>query len=233
MTRNKILGSVLVIASLSGATLTQAADIQCLTPIDVIGTEAKIRAHDYSSIVWLKNAPLSDLTVGYGPGSDPKAEISIVDGQYHVAHPEGDQIKVDLNPTDQGAAMLVRATPTAWADAGTLEDLLDLASLNEALSARIKEMGCTGDATLPFRITAHADEVKWSVDGEPEKALGTIADADVIIVGVYSNHDKANTFMSPGFSLHAHVQVPSTGLAGHVVEATLADGAVLQLSAAN
>ncbi|MFN3292960.1 MAG: hypothetical protein ACK414_05760 [Gemmobacter sp.] len=233
MTNKKLFGSLLVLAALSGATSVAAADIQCLTPIDVTGTEAKIRVHDYSSIVWLKNAPLSDLTVGYGPGSDPKAEISIIDGQYHVARPEGAEIRVDLNPADQGAAMLVRATPAAWADAGTLKDLFDLASLNAALSARIKEMGCDGDATLPFRITAHADEVKWSVDGEPEKALGTIADADVIIVGVYSNHDKANTFMSPGFSLHAHVHVPATGFAGHVVEATLADGAVLQLSAAN
>lgn len=222
---------VLLAALPAGA--ASAADIQCLSPIDVIGTEARIRAHDYSSIVWLRNAPLSDLTVGYGPGSDPRAEISIVDGHYHVGHPEGTGVRVDVDPADQGAAMLVRATPKAWTDAGTLEDLLDLASLNLALSDRVVDLGCTGDATMPFRITAHADELTWSVDGDPERVLGTITDVDVIIVGVYSNHDKANTFMSPGFSLHAHVLVPETALAGHVVEATLVDGATLQLPAAN
>jgi len=34
------------------------------------------------------------------------------------------------------------------------------------------------------------------------------------------------------FSLHAHALVPETGLAGHVVEAMLADGATLQLPSA-
>lgn len=231
-TRNS-LGSILMATVLLVAGSASAADIECRTPVDVIGTEAKIRAHDYSTIVWLKNAPLSGLTVGYGPGADPKSEISIIDGHYHVAHPEGADIAVAIDPAEQGAAMLVRATPKAWTDGGTLEDLFDLASLNEAISARVRDLGCADDVTLPFRITAHADELKWSVDGAPEKALGTITDSDVIIVGVYSNHDKANTFMSPGFSLHAHVLDPATDFAGHVVEAALADGAALQLPAAD
>lgn len=231
---HKTLKTLLFGTSLAlGGQMAMAADIQCLTPVDVIGTEARIRAHDYSTIVWLKNAPLSDLAVGYGPGADIRAEISIVDGHYHVAHPEGDAVKVVVDPAEKGAAMLMRATPTAWVDGGALEDIFDLASLNRAISDRVRQMGCDGDATLPFRITAHADEVKWSVDGEPEKALGTIEDTDVVIVGIYSSHDKANTFMSPGFSLHAHVLVPATGMAGHVVEATQADGAALQLPAAN
>lgn len=233
MNRHQCRAGLLGTVPLLSAQAAIAADTQCQTPIDVIGTETRMRAHDFRTIAWLKNAPLSDLSVGYGPGADPRAKISIIDGQYHVVQPQGDGVEVAVNPSEQGAAMLVCATSKARVDGGTLDDICDLASLNLEISDRGKEMGCEGDIALPFRITAHADELNWSVDGDPEKAPGTIEDADVIVAGVYSNHDKANTFMSPGLSLHAHVLVPATGMAGHVVKATLADGAALQLPSVN
>lgn len=209
----------------------QAATIQCQTPLEVAGTAQRMQTRDFSTIIWLNNAPLSPLTIAYGPGRDPKAEITAVDGKYHVARAENGKITTVIDPTEQGAAMLVRATPPAWMDGGRLTGIADLASLNAALAARIKALGCTGDVTMPFRITAKAKSLTWSVDASPDTARGTIADTDVIIVGVFSNHDRADSFMAGGLDLHAHMLVPATGMSGHIGAVVLADGAAVQLAA--
>lgn len=209
-----------------------AATIQCRAPLDVAGTQARMQAKDYSTIIKLRNAPLSAKSIAYGPGRDPTSEITAVDGRYHVTRVENGNIATVTDPGDQGAAMLVRATPAAWLDGGQLTGITTLADLNAALAARIKALGCEGDVTMPYRISANAKSLTWSVDARPDTARGTITDAPVIIVGVFSNHDRANSFMASGLDLHAHMLVPASGMSGHVGDVALADGAALQLATA-
>ena len=45
----------------------------------------------------------------------------------------------------------------------------------------------------------------WSVESQPEKATGSLEDADVTIAGIYSKHDKKSTFMAPCFDLQRAV----------------------------
>ena len=210
----------------------QAAGLQCQTPLDIVGTPERMQARDFTTIIRLGNAPLGPLGIAFGPGREPTAEITAVDGQYHVSRSENGTIVSETNPAGQGAAMLVRANFQAWTDAGQLAEITDLASLNAALSARITALGCSGDVTIPFRITARAVLLGWSVDAVPDSARGTITDSDVIIVGVFSNHDRANSFMAGKLDLHAHMLEPATGMSGHVRTLLLADGARLQLASA-
>ena len=216
---------------LGASASAKAATIQCQIPLDIAGTVQRMQAKDFSTIVRLRNAPLSPLGIAYGPGRDPTAEITAVDGRYHVSRAENGTIAMVVDPASQGAAMLVRATPSAWADSGQLTGIADLISLNAALTTRIRSLGCTGNVTIAFRITARAESLTWSVDATPDTAKGTITDTDVIIVGVFSNHDRANSFMAGGLDLHAHMLVPTTGMSGHVSSVKLADGAALMLAA--
>lgn len=227
----KALFAVAMLAA--AANPAYAGGIQCITPLDISGTAARMQARDFSTIVWLKNAPLSPHSIAYGPGRQPNAEITAVDGRYHVTRAENGSINSVVNPGEQGAAMLVRASPAAWMDGGRLANVTGLASLSAALSARVKALGCAGDVTMPFRITARAHSLTWSVDGTPDTAKGTITDTDVIIVGVYSNHHQADSFMAAGLDLHAHMLVPASGMSGHVGAVVLADGSALQLASTN
>lgn len=216
---------------LSASTAAHAAAIQCQLPLDVAGTPQRMAAKDFSTIIRLQNAPLGPLSIAYGPGRAPTSEITAVDGKYHVSRAEGGTMATLVNPADQGAAMLVRATPAAWMDGGQLTGIANLADLNAALAARIRALGCAGDVTTAFRITARATSLTWSVDAVPDTARGTVIDRDVVIVGVFSNHDRARSFMAGGLDLHAHMLVPATGMSGHVGALALADGAMVQLAA--
>ena len=217
-----------------GATIApvQAQSVDCNAAITVFGTRDKMIARDLSASVLLKDVALTPNSVGYGPGVGRASEVTIANGKIRLAHPDdGGSIVLESQIADQGAAFLVTASPKKWANEIAIDVAFDALDLSDLIGEAATAQGCSGEQTFPFKITGHANELEWSVEGSPKKVVGVSEDVDVVIVGVYSNHDKHRTFTVPGLEIHAHVYVPSENLAGHLVQIILDENAKLFLPA--
>ncbi len=203
--------------------------VQCNVPVDVVGTTTRMQQKDNSNIIWLKNAPLLPNTIGYGPGATPASEITIVNGQYHIAQPQNGEIINRTDVQNQGASMLVRSSAKSWLKPIKIENIHDKASLSAALDAKLNELGCTGNVTLPFKLTARAKTINWSISGEEKAEHGTLENTDIIIIGLYTNTQHSNFFISPSTNIHIHFLVPQSGFSAHILELDLVGNAALSL----
>ncbi len=222
----------LIAGAVLAAPAAYAQSMACTVDVAVSGSQQNLMDHDYSAHVLLKDVALAPTMVGFGPGADLAFETTILDGHYALAQQGADGLVVTDTPTDnQGAVFLVRAEAGTWQALPSLDGVFDLAELSDVIGQAAEAQGCTGDMTFPFKITAHVAALDWSAESQPEKATGSLEDADVTIVGIYSNHDKKDTFMAPGFNLHAHFVSADGTLAGHIVDVSTEDGATLYVPA--
>ncbi len=204
-----------------------AQDMQCLNEVAVTGTMQQLKDKDFSAHIQLADVALSPTSVGYGPGENLSFETTIADGRFYLTHGEGGKPVVENAPGERGAVFLVRADAGQWLALPGMDGVFDLAELSDTLGRIAQDHGCRGEMTFPFRLTGHAAELDWSAESKPERLTGVLEDADVTIVGVWSNHDKQRIFMSPGFNLHAHFITADGTLSGHVQDVSLDDGATL------
>lgn len=203
--------------------------MNCQIQTNVVGTRQKMMKRDFSASIKLADAKLTPTTVGYGPGENLAAEITIIDGKYHIAKggAHGKVVTSHTPQEGQGAVFLVTADARQWSKGNALSESFDISELDAQIGEFAKEAGCSGDVTFPFKIKGHASEIEWSVESKPEKKIGTFEDVDVEIVGIFSNHDKPVTFMVRGYSLHAHTHIPAHGVTGHIRDISLDEGAQL------
>ncbi len=219
---------VLIAGAVLAAPAAFAQSMACNVDVAVSGSQQNLMDRDFSAHVLLNDVALAPTTVGFGPGADLAFETTILDGQYALAQQGPDGLVISDTPAaDQGTVFLVRADAGAWQALPDFPGVFDLAELSDIIGEFAHDQGCEGDMTFPFKITAHVAALDWSVESQPEKATGSLEDADVTIVGIYSNHDKKSIFMAPGFNLHAHFVSADGTLAGHIVDVSTEDGATL------
>ena len=223
---------MLLAAAVLAAPAAYAQNMACNVDVAVSGSQKNLMDHDFSAHVLLKDVALAPTTVGFGPGADLAFETTILDGRYVLAQKGPEGLEISNTPAaDQGTVFLVRADAGTWQALPPLDGVFDLAELSDVIGQAAQDQGCAGDMTFPFKITAHVAQLDWSAESQPEKATGSLEDADVTIVGIYSNHDKKSTFMAPGFNLHAHFVSADGTLAGHIVDVSTEDGATLYVPA--
>ena len=222
----------LIAGAVLAAPAAYAQDMTCVVDVAVSGSQQNLMDRDFTAHVLLKDVALAPTTVGFGPGANLAFETTILDGRFALAQKVDGKMALSATPAkDQGTVFLVRANAGAWQPLPDFPGVFDLAELSDTIGEYVRDQGCEGDVTFPFKLTAHVAELSWSVESKPEKATGTLEDADVTIAGIYSNHDKKATFMVPGFNLHAHFVTSDGTLAGHIVDVSTEDGATLYVPA--
>ncbi|MBU2143311.1 MAG: hypothetical protein KKI00_10320 [Alphaproteobacteria bacterium] len=202
------------------APLEQAAmpAMSCDTPITVFGTRASIKAPGFTQSVRLSDLPVSATTVGYGPSTGYRDELTLIDGVFHVATPEsGDMVLLshEVSP-EKGAAFLVASSPVAWKAAQPVSNLTGLAGIESLLAETAEAAGCPASAAFPFKLTGTATRASWSAVGQPTSAKGDAEDVAVEIVGIYAPGPEDIYFLPDGRTIHAHAHIVGTQITGHL-----------------
>lgn len=222
-----ILASIIL-----GLLATKAtAQVQCINPVDSHGERERIVQGDYSATVRWRQVALSRNTIGYGSAEQRAYELTIDHGKVHMVRPAEDggfEVRHDPAP-DGSAVMLQLATPSRWQAAGSLDAISSFDDLSFVFDEMQEDLGCGDDAVLPFRIEGHIQEATWSLDTRPKNHVGHAKAQRATIVGIYSSQNKKRLFMVPGYNLHAHIVLHGNGLAGHLRNLTLDEGAQLYL----
>ena len=220
--------------AVADASKSVASEISCISPVFSVSNIDKMKQGDFSPNVLFKDVPLTQNSIGYGPGANHQYEVTIADGKIHMDAPKGDnEVIVRHNPTaEDGAAMLQVASPNAWAYAGKMEAISSLEDLNFAMESIAEDYDCGDDALIPFKIIGHANTLKWSMDTEHPRVTDE-KDLDVEIVGLFTAKDKSKYFMVKGYKVHPHVVLTAKDQAGHMRTVDLKEGAKLFLPAKN
>lgn len=200
----------------------------------VTANENPNTAHgDYSAAIKFSEMKLIPAKVGFGATANRADEITIVDGKLFLVGGDKGVLKVRNQPNPgEGAVVLVTGSPVAWSEAGKVDGVSSFDGLNFALDNAVDDMKCDESAVVPFKIVGHAKSVQWTVVNGSNKEIGNIShNVDVIIVGIYAKTNKEHLHMVKGYNIHAHVYLPTEGVAGHIQEIDLADGGMLYLPA--
>jgi len=232
MKLNHYLVVLLMISTLWMAN-AHAGSYECHAPV-AAHENPNVTRGDFSAAVKFDEMKLTPTTVGFGATANRADEITIVDGKLLLVRGGKAGLNARNQPSpNEGAVVLVSGTPAVWREAGKVDGVSSFDSLNFALDNAVDDMKCDGSAVVPFKIVGHAKSVHWSVVNGPNKeVMNANNDVDVVIVGVYAKTDKEHLHMVKGYNLHAHVYLPTDGVAGHIQEVELEDGGMLYLPAA-
>ena len=220
-----------IIPSFVQSSFAASESFQCFTHVDSYSNHKKMGDGDFSPSVLWRDVTVSKTTIGYGPSGHREDEVTIIDGQIFMAHPGSkDEVIVTNKPNpDKGQAMLQIASPTAWGEAATLDEIGSFDDLNFVLDDQSDEMECGDNVLLPFKIVGYANKVIWSLDTQPKHLVTNSNNQEVTIVGIYNRDQKEKYFMVRGYNLHAHVLLKAINEAGHLRDLELAEGAKLYL----
>jgi hypothetical protein len=184
---------------------------------------------DFSATIKFSEVALTPNMVGFGASAKLADEITIVDGHLFLVRAGKAGLDVRHQPhPDEGAAVLVSASPIAWKQADTVDGVSTFDGLAFALDNAVEDSKCGDNAALPFKIVGHAKSVHWTVVNGSDKEINNAShDVDVIVVGVYAKTNKEHLHMVKGYNLHAHVYLAKDDVAGHIQDIDLADGGEL------
>lgn len=172
--------------------------------------------------------------IGVGALAGLAGEITIVDEQVYVAQATGQTCHVS-QATDQQATLLARTIVRRW-EQHALPDCADYAALEQAIAARLRELGRDATQPTPVRIRGKATQVAYHViagacpianpDGTPPWRFAGPLD-ELELVGLYvegaqaqlTHHDRSS-----------HLHVVAKDRMGHLDEIALT-GAVLRIPA--
>ncbi len=222
----------IVIFGLIALTLLNANDleIECKSPIQTFSNPEKMAKSDFSANVLWKDVKLESTSIGYGPAANKEYELTINDGIVYMARPGLNDdviLRTDPKPTE-GAFMLQVVTPKNWTLYSQMENIQSFEGLNFELDDILQSGNCGEDMLVPFKVKGKAKSITWSMDTDNHKII-TNKDVDVEIVGIYNLNAKSKYYMVKGFSIHAHVLIPSLKYAGHIRDIELESDANLYL----
>lgn len=214
--------SVTVLLALSGCTHHHPASTQPQSPqarcpeVRVFGSIPQMKGGDLSTQVELAELEWNDATVALGATTGKKMEITAVDAQLELVGPSGSGAASvrHPDPSSEGAAFLVYASPSRWFDAGTVE-ATDIATVLRAVGTSRERSVCAASEVVPFRARGHASTITWSTVGQPSGHEQTDRNVDVVLVGFWSPSSQG-VFVPPGLDGHVHVYVPSIERGGHL-----------------
>jgi len=192
--------------------------IDCNPTINVFGTKKGISAKNFVESIRLNTINLSSTTIGYGPSTGYKNEITIIDGQFHIATATS-KTTLKLSNTisdDIGAVFLVTSSPDKWTQTNVEEHINGTNGIIDLIAQQVKSNGCNPLVSIPFKITANTDQVEWSIVGRPKGASSTESNQAITIVGIYSSFKNKHYFLPKNLEIHAHVTISNKGITGHL-----------------
>lgn len=202
-----------------GVSATVSDHLACTSAMDAFGSRAGLQADPSRVAVSLSEVPLSHTTIGYGPGSDYLAELTLIDGVWQIARATGPKSAVNTATPGKGAGamFLVTASPEAWTTRALETPVNGMAALEVLLAQAASSHGCPGRA-IPFKLSGTLIGGEWSVVGRPAGAAGRIEQADVTLIGIFDPADPDRYFMPQGRKIHVHVVSKDGQLSGHLNE---------------
>lgn len=229
----KLRTGLIAIAQLALASSALASGFACNSPL-IAHDNPNMMKGDFSPSVSFDTVTIQPTMVGFGATGGRSQEITLADGKLFLVKSEGESLKTRHKADKgEGAVVLVAGAPAAWKVFGKADGVASFDGLNFLLDNAVDDMKCDDSARVPFKITAHANSVTWSVvDGPGKDKVITSKDVDVTVVGIYSKTDKESLHMVKGYNIHAHVVVPGQNVAGHIREIELQDGGTLYMPAA-
>lgn len=200
-----------------GVSATVSDDLACTSAMDAFGSRAGLQADPGRVAVSLSEVPISETTIGYGPGSDYLAELTLIDGVWQIARATGPKSAVNTATPGKGAGamFLVTASPEAWTTRALETPVNGMAELEALLAQAASSHGCPGRA-IPFKLSGTLIGGEWSVVGRPAGAAGRIEQADVTLIGIFDPADPDRYFMPQGRETHVHVVSNDRQLSGHL-----------------
>lgn len=211
----------------------QASAVTCKVPSDVYGaTRSELAQKQTGSGVTLSDIPITEHTIGYGPGNQFAFETTFFDGKAWLAQgdetkPHGVAARHVLSKNDKNV-FAVTATPSSWLSAIKLDGIDRLALLAAQIDKQVAELGCGEDTVLPFKISGIAQSVTWSIESQPERKIETYQNEPVELVGIYAIARRNDFFAVGKTHFHVHVIFPQRQFAAHVRDVALASGAKLK-----
>lgn len=193
------------------------AEAACASAIHAFGSRAGLLTDPGRVAVSLSEVPVSETTIGYGPGSDYLAELTLIDGVWQIARATGPKSAVNTATPGEGAGamFLVTASPEAWTTRTLETPVNGMAALEALLAQAASSYGCPGEA-IPFKLSGTLMGGEWSVVGRPAGATGRIEQADVTLIGIFDPADPDRYFMPQGRKIHVHVVSNDRHLSGHL-----------------
>lgn len=178
------------------------------------------------------------VAIGVGAGLD--GEITVVDGEAHVAIVRfGRLAERDVDGSSATkAAFLAWAHVPEWGEATVLSsDIPDLATLDRIVAEHVTRAGLPTDEPVPFVIEGMVESVKFHVLSGPPRTAGAdhresamnlhAGNVPARLVGFHSTR-HAGVVTHRGSNTHAHV-IEASGRSGHVDAVAIAAGARLRV----
>ena len=188
---------------------------------------------DFHPNVLFSDVRIGEDAVGYGAAGSRTDEITIADGDLHLARPDGlgGYRQTMGSKAGEGAYMLQLINVEGWRAPVALPAISSLDVLAAAISNQIAAAGCSGAAKLAYRIEGRVRRAEWSLDTLPQRGDFVTEGHDVVVVGLFANVEQGQHFVPEGRNIHAHAVFPALGVAGHLKALELEPGARLQLQA--
>jgi hypothetical protein len=205
-----------------------AGDAVC-PPVTVFGSMDRFRQGDRSQTVRLADLDWTATTIAVGATTDKAAEITAADGMLWLVAPGEGGVEVGHDAVGRGGSLVVTASPAAW-DGGRPVDGATATSILAGVGASRVGTLCRDADAVPFIVRGHAEELTWSIVGQPSGTKGSEQDVDVVIVGFWAPGARG-VYVPGSMDGHLHVVVPAKNVAGHLVSVHLEDGASLYLPA--
>jgi len=186
---------------------------------------------DFRPNVTFSDVRIGPSAVGYGAAGDRSDEITIADGDLHLARPDGagGYLQRTRSAEGEGAYMLQLINVGAWRPKQVLPAVSSLDALGAVIDEQAQLAGCAGPTKLAYRIEGRVRRAEWSLDTLPKRGDFVTEGQDVIVVGLFANVEQGRHFVPEGRNIHAHVVFPALGVAGHLKALELEPGARLQL----
>lgn len=218
--------------ALSASSVFAAAGFECHAQM-IAHENPNMMNGDFSPAIKFADVKFVPNMVGFGATGGRAQEVTIDDSKLFLVKTEQGKLKTRYKADkDEGAVVLVAGAPKAWKAHGKADGVGSFDGLGFLLDNAVDDMGCDDSTRVPFKITAHANSVTWSVVNGPGKDEVIVTkDVPVTVVGIYSRTDKEHLHMVKGYNFHAHVVIPGQDVAGHIRELDLRDGGTLYLPA--
>jgi len=218
--------------ALSTSSAFAAAGFECHAQM-IAYDNPNMKKGDLSPSVKFADVKFVPNMVGFGATGGRAHEITVEDSKLFLVNSEQGTLKTRHQADmGEGAMVLVAGAPKAWKSYGKADGVGSFDGLGFLLDKAVDDMGCDDSARVPFKITAHANSVTWSVVNGPGKDEVVVTkDVPVTVVGIYARTDKEHLHMVKGYNFHAHVVLPGQDAAGHIREIDLRDGGTLYLPA--
>lgn len=160
-------------------------------------------------------------------------EVTILAGSAHLAFPDGDGARAEVETrSERAAALLVAARVPAWRSVRT-EHAIAFADLDAAIARLAAEAGLPADARVPFLLEGEFTDLRWHVIDGRRLAGGANSPQDHLaasvrlhrthargtLLGFYSPFDQG-VFTQRSARTHIHCVLadpPATGHVDHVV----------------